>query len=41
MGAGNSVLCRREAERSQWLASVRCNAFELEEEEHASEEQGD
>lgn len=33
MGAGNSVLCRREAERSQWLASVRCNAFELEDEE--------
>ncbi|CDO71093.1 hypothetical protein BN946_scf184844.g97 [Trametes cinnabarina] len=32
MGAGNSVLCRREAERSQWLASVRCTAFELEEE---------
>ncbi|KAI0363160.1 RNI-like protein [Pilatotrama ljubarskyi] len=33
MGAGNSVLCRREAERSQWLASVRCTAFELEDEE--------
>ncbi|KAI1783310.1 hypothetical protein LXA43DRAFT_931483 [Ganoderma leucocontextum] len=28
------VLCRREAERAQWLASVRCTAFELEEEEH-------
>ncbi|KAI8972872.1 RNI-like protein [Trametes punicea] len=33
MGAGNSVLCRREAERSQWLASVRCTAFELDDEE--------
>ncbi|KAI0667288.1 RNI-like protein [Trametes maxima] len=33
MGAGNSVLCRREAERSQWLASVGCTAFELEDEE--------
>ena len=27
------VLCRREAERAQWLVSVRCTAFELEEEE--------
>ncbi|KAI0821883.1 RNI-like protein [Trametes gibbosa] len=33
MGAGNSVLCRKEAERSEWLASVRCTAFELEDEE--------
>ncbi|TFK90198.1 RNI-like protein [Polyporus arcularius HHB13444] len=33
MGAGNSVMCRREAERLQWLTSVRCNAFELEDEE--------
>ena len=32
MGAGNSVLCRREAERSGWLTEVRCMAFELEEE---------
>ncbi|KAI0754206.1 hypothetical protein C8Q80DRAFT_1137557 [Daedaleopsis nitida] len=32
MGVGNSVLCRREAERSHWLMSVRCNAFELEDE---------
>ena len=30
MGAGNSVLCRREAERSTWLAEVQCTAFELE-----------
>ncbi|KAI0641324.1 RNI-like protein [Trametes meyenii] len=30
MGAGNSVLCRREHERSQWLASIGCTAFELE-----------
>ncbi|KAM5543498.1 hypothetical protein V8D89_002749 [Ganoderma adspersum] len=28
------VLCRREAERAAWLASVRCTAFELEEEDH-------
>ncbi|TBU21464.1 hypothetical protein BD309DRAFT_929998 [Dichomitus squalens] len=41
MGAGNSVVCRREAERAQWLASVRCNAFELEGEEHPSEERHD
>ncbi|RPD63163.1 RNI-like protein [Lentinus tigrinus ALCF2SS1-6] len=33
MGAGNSVMCRREADRAQWLTSVRCSAFELEEEE--------
>ncbi|KAI0761301.1 RNI-like protein [Trametes elegans] len=33
MGAGNSVLCRKEAERAQWLASVGCTAFELEDEE--------
>ncbi|KAI0628574.1 RNI-like protein [Trametes polyzona] len=33
MGAGNSVLCRKEAERAQWLTSVRCTAFELDEEE--------
>ncbi|KAH9852386.1 RNI-like protein [Lenzites betulinus] len=33
MGAGNSVVCRKEAERSQWLAAVRCTAFELEDEE--------
>ncbi|PIL23162.1 hypothetical protein GSI_14471 [Ganoderma sinense ZZ0214-1] len=37
------VLCRREAERAQWLASVRCTAFELEEEDvhhgvHGAEE---
>ncbi|KAI0659846.1 RNI-like protein [Cubamyces menziesii] len=38
MGAGNSVLCRREAERSQWLASVRCIAFELEDEETTEKE---
>lgn len=31
MGAGNSVLCRREEERAKWLAAVRCNAFELDE----------
>ena len=35
MGAGNSVLCRREAERSSWLMEVRCTAFELEEPETA------
>ena len=28
------VLCRREAEKAAWLASVRCTAFELEEEDH-------
>ena len=33
MGAGNSVMCRREAERSQWLTSVRCSAFELEDDD--------
>ncbi|EMD35652.1 hypothetical protein CERSUDRAFT_106938 [Gelatoporia subvermispora B] len=31
MGAGNSVRCRREEERAKWLAAVRCNAFELDE----------
>ncbi|OCH86714.1 RNI-like protein [Obba rivulosa] len=31
MGAGNSVKCRREEERAKWLAAVRCNAFELDE----------
>lgn len=30
MGAG-SVRCAREEERARWLAAVRCNAFELEE----------
>ncbi|KAH9916966.1 uncharacterized protein BXZ73DRAFT_80934 [Epithele typhae] len=29
MGAGNSVLCRREGERTAWLAQVGCTAFEL------------
>ena len=38
MGAGNSVLCRREAERARFLSSVRCNAFELEDEDMSGNE---
>ncbi|OJT05147.1 hypothetical protein TRAPUB_4073 [Trametes pubescens] len=38
MGAGNSVLCRKEAERSQWLTEVRCTAFELEDEDAGTRE---
>lgn len=31
MGAGSAMVCAREEERTRWLASVKCNAFELEE----------
>ncbi|KAI0918343.1 hypothetical protein AcV5_002351 [Taiwanofungus camphoratus] len=38
MGAGYGVICKREEERSRWLTLMRCNAFELEEDDSWNEE---